>query len=432
MTLEFPCDRPTLGVPHRLWLYFRAFKSVRWAFADQMVVSGSNFVTSILLARFIGIQEFGRFVLAWTIVLFVQNLQSSAIGSTMLSIGPKQDAEAAPAFFGSMFILQVTIGLVCAALALCGTLIAAHMFPDLGLEPIAAPLTVAIICAQTHDFLRRYFFAISRLPVSFCLDAIRYVGQMVAILTLGTWVPANGGMALWLISISAAGAAILALPFVSGLKFSAQDVINVGLRSWHFSKWLAGSTLLGFAFANLFTFAVGILLDAAAVGAMRAAFALVSITNLIVEAFGNVVPVSSSRELMTNGRSGLISYLKKIAIYGTGAIGCLLAVIVVRPRFWLHLFFGSEFEPFSDLILWYAAIQLVTFFAFVLGTFYRTLESTRFIFAAYAFSAALSLLIAYPLISNFGLNGAMIGLLTGQIAQLLFMLVAGAIPASLR
>lgn len=349
-----------------------------------------------------------------------------------MSIGPKQDAEAAPMFFGSMFVLQGLVGLVGAILALFGTLVAAHIFPGLGLTPIAAPITVAIISSQTHDFLRRYFFSVGRVQVSFFLDATRYIGQILAILTLGTWFPASGTAALWLISIGAVVAVLVTLPFIPRLKYSTQGIIEVGLHSWHFSKWLAGSTLLGFAFANLFTFAVGALLDAAAVGAMRAAFALVSITNLVVEAFGNVVPVSSSRELMSNGRSGLIAYLRKIAIYGAAAMGCLLAIIVVGAKFWLHLFFGSEFEPYSDLIVWYAVIQSVTFLAFVIGAFYRTLESTRLIFAAYAFSALLSLAIAYPLISNFGLKGAMFGLLTGQLAQLLFMLIVGAIPAPLR
>ena len=151
-----------------VWEHFRPFRSVRWALADQAVVSGSNFLSNILLARILGIEEFGRYVLAWTIVLFVQNILSATISSTMLSIGPKQDAEAAPMFFGSMFILQAIFVFVGAALTLMGALVAAYIFPSLGLGVIAVPLTVAVICWQTQDFLRRYFFSIGRAEVSFC------------------------------------------------------------------------------------------------------------------------------------------------------------------------------------------------------------------------------------------------------------------------
>ena len=91
-----------------------ALESFRWAkfaIADQIVVSGSNFLSNVLLARILGIEEFGRYVLAWTVVLFVQGLQFSAVSSTMLSIGPKHDAEGARSYFGAMFVHQSIFGI---------------------------------------------------------------------------------------------------------------------------------------------------------------------------------------------------------------------------------------------------------------------------------------------------------------------------------
>ena len=34
-----------------------------WALADQIIVSGANFLTALLLARYLGPEEFGRFTL---------------------------------------------------------------------------------------------------------------------------------------------------------------------------------------------------------------------------------------------------------------------------------------------------------------------------------------------------------------------------------
>jgi len=39
-----------------------SYSHVNWALADQAMVSGSNFITGILLARTLGIAEFGRFI----------------------------------------------------------------------------------------------------------------------------------------------------------------------------------------------------------------------------------------------------------------------------------------------------------------------------------------------------------------------------------
>jgi O-antigen/teichoic acid export membrane protein len=412
---------PSIGALARALLLLRAAAGAKWALADQIVVSGSNFLTNILLARILGIEEFGRYVLAWTIVLFVQGLQYSAVSSTMLSIGSKQEPEAARSYFGSMFVLQGIFAAASAVLTLVGAYVGDAAFPALRLDTIALPLAVAVLSSQTQDFLRRYFFSVDRLKVSFSIDAIRYMGQNIAILALIRWFPANSAAALWLVSAAAAVGSLAILPYVPSLKYSLRAIHSAGLHGWHFSKWLVASTLLVFVFTNLFTFAAGIFLGAAAVGAMRAAFTLVSIANIVIEACVNVVPVRASRTFMSSGRRGLIAYLKNVTIYGTGAIAFLLGVIVVAPKFWLRLFFGPEFESYWTLVPWYAGVQVLIFLGLVIGTWYRTLESTRFIFYANVFAVILLLLIAYPLITNFGVTGAVAGLLIGQFALQAFM-----------
>ena len=112
--------RSSSEVLARAWLLLQAPKLANWALADQIVVSGSNFLSNIFLARMLGIEEFGRYVLAWAIVTLVQNLQFSTVSSIMLSIGPKHDAEAARYFYGSMFVHQAIFGAVSTALTLAG------------------------------------------------------------------------------------------------------------------------------------------------------------------------------------------------------------------------------------------------------------------------------------------------------------------------
>ena len=70
---------------------------VNWALADQAMVSGVYFLTGILLARYLGLEEFGRFTLAWMAVLFANSIQHAMIIAPMMSIGPKQSAAERPA-----------------------------------------------------------------------------------------------------------------------------------------------------------------------------------------------------------------------------------------------------------------------------------------------------------------------------------------------
>ena len=47
----------------------RTIGRVNWALSDQAMISASNFLTSVIAARMMGIEEFGRFMIAWMIIL---------------------------------------------------------------------------------------------------------------------------------------------------------------------------------------------------------------------------------------------------------------------------------------------------------------------------------------------------------------------------
>ena len=72
----------------------RRHSHINWALLDQTMVSGINFLTGILLARYLGIEEFGRFTLAWMSVQVVNSIQHALNNFSMKSIGPKQNVNA--------------------------------------------------------------------------------------------------------------------------------------------------------------------------------------------------------------------------------------------------------------------------------------------------------------------------------------------------
>ena len=74
----------------RLMGLIRAGKAVHWAIADQAIVSGAGFVTTVLLARQLGGEELGRFTLLWLVVLIANAVQFAMIIAPMMSIAPKQ------------------------------------------------------------------------------------------------------------------------------------------------------------------------------------------------------------------------------------------------------------------------------------------------------------------------------------------------------
>ena len=80
-------------------------------FIDQIIVSLSNFLITILILRILGVQSFGYFSFLWIFLLLINSLQLSYIISPMLSNGPKINNNEIELFYGSVFFQQLNFTL---------------------------------------------------------------------------------------------------------------------------------------------------------------------------------------------------------------------------------------------------------------------------------------------------------------------------------
>ena len=155
----------------------RRLGQINWGLADQVVVSGGNFLTTLLLARSLGVEEFGRFTLAWMVVLFAGHLQQALILTPMMSIGPKQDPQAAPAYLGAVLVQQAAFTPLTSAAILLGVMLVNTLWNDTGLASLLLPLLAANCAHQAQEFLRRHFFTAGQNLVALAIDLLRYGSQ---------------------------------------------------------------------------------------------------------------------------------------------------------------------------------------------------------------------------------------------------------------
>ena len=130
------------------------YSHVNWALGDQAMISGANVLTGILLARYLGLEEFGRFTLAWMAVLFVNSLQHAMIIAPMMSIGPKQNPDEEPAYMGAVMFQQIAFSGLAFALVLAGVHLSTLAFPEWGVENFALPLASVALVSQGNALNR--------------------------------------------------------------------------------------------------------------------------------------------------------------------------------------------------------------------------------------------------------------------------------------
>ena len=393
----------------------RRFSHVNWALADQTLVSGVNFLTGILLARYLGIEEFGRFTLAWLVVLFAASIQHAAINSPMMSIGPKQPEADAPAYYGAVMIQQVVFGILAFALVWAGVTLGAVLFPEWRVAGLALPLACAAIAYQFQDFLRRYFFTRGRGKMAFTNDAVCYLGQLLVLIWLFQTTAMDSARTIWVIAGTAAMAALYGVFLVEKLAWSPGALRGTASRHWNFGKWLTASALMHWISANLFVFAAGALLGASAVGALKAAQNLMGVTHILFLGLENVVPIRAAWHYQHGGKRALTTYLRHFALLGGLVTATVALVASAAPEFWLGLVYGDAYVSYGHLLRWYAALYLTIFLGFPLVAGVKTLENTRPLFTASVARTLFTIASAYALVSGLGLTGVMIGILIGQV-----------------
>jgi len=137
------------GLVQRIQSLWRRYSHVNWALADQALISGINFAMGILLARFMGIEEFGLFAMAWLFIEFAGIFQQAIIVMPMMSIGPKQTKADMAGYLGATVLQQFAFLAVVIVCLTAGTFILRRVSPNIDLTQLLLPLAAAA-CAARH------------------------------------------------------------------------------------------------------------------------------------------------------------------------------------------------------------------------------------------------------------------------------------------
>jgi O-antigen/teichoic acid export membrane protein len=407
--------------PFSVAALWKRYAHVSWALADQTMVSGVNFLTGILLARHLGLRGFGVFTLAWMAVLFVNSLQMALVVSPMMSIGPKQGPDEAPAYYGAVLAQQAIFAVLSFGLLLLAASAGGALNPRWQIQALALPLSAAAFAFQMQDFLRRYFFTRGRGASAFANDAVSYLGQLALLVYLFGACGLDTAGALWVIAGTSAAAVCLGALECRRLAWHAGRFYAVMARHWNFARWLTASALLQWTTGNLFIVVAGGLLGATSVGALKAAQNVLGVTHILFQGLDNIVPARAAQIYAQSGVAELLAYLRRVTWAGVVPTTSIALLAAAVPAFWLRLFYGEAYLAYGYVLRWYALIYVVIFFGLPLRAGLRALEHTRPIFASYACATVFSLAACYPMVEWLGLYGVLGGILLTQLAMIAIM-----------
>ena len=385
-----------------------------WAVADQALVSGTNFLTNVIIARSLGITNFGIFALAWMAVLFFSSMQMATIVAPMMSLGPKTSTEDRPGYFGAVLVQEIIFTIICTIILLAGLSGLAAYNHQPALKGLAFPLCVAMLSYLLQDFARRYLFTTKQSFRAFLNDAISCLPQLplIFVLTRAHVVGLPG--VLWLIAITSFVGVGLGIYWLEPITITTKTIVATTKQHWRISRWLSPSALLWWTSTNFFVLAAPAYYGAMAAGVLRACNNMVGVSHIWFLGLDNVIPAETARLLHKKGIGAATSYLKEMTIRWGLITAAFVAVLSVAPGLWLGTIYGRQYAPYGDVLRIYGFFYLLVFSGRILGAGLQALEYTAPTFWSYLLLTALSIVLAAPLTKHLGLRGVIVGMIMTQ------------------
>ncbi|MCB1959202.1 MAG: phosphotransferase [Rhodocyclaceae bacterium] len=393
-----------------------------WSLADQALVSGCNFLIGIALARFLGLESFGAYVIAQMYLLYANTFQASLVVSPMMTAvptehDPVEQARLIRGFMGyALLVMLVTLVGTQVLAAVLGAL-----SEGIGIGGLALPLAGAMAAFQMQDWLRRALYATSSNRLIFVSDLIAYGSQLAGLVWLGISGSLDAYSAFMLMAGTFTASALFAMG-ATRYRPDPEAALELIRRHAHASRdffatwqlqWLGsqGVILLGSA-----------VLGPHVAGAIRAAQNLLGPVNVMFQWLDNVLPVRAARRYRDHGDGALVAYLGSIAVLGLGVLGVFVLGIALVDEPLMTLLYGEEFRPYAFLVV---LVALYYFFGFgyrIASYLFRTLGRTRYLAKASLWWLVASFGVVLTTLQWLEDRAILWGLVMGQCIALLYLL----------
>ena len=312
--------------------------------ADQAIVSGTSFVTAVIVARNCSAEELGLYYLTLSIALILIGLQQNVISAPFILLCSRRKGQDLAEYTGSTWIHH--LALTAATMVTLVALIAG--FATAGSTPIVPGLWMLLGAGPLllmREAIRRFAFARLELGLAIVLDTIVCVVQLGTLVTLGHYgllsvSGAFGAMAL------GCGLACVGWYVFSphAARFAPRRFLPDWSENWSFAKWALLSYFIVDTIPFIMPWIVEAASGAAVTGVLGGCATLVGMTNIIVVGTGNFLKPQAAKSYSGGGVTALGRVLAAtswlfILVFGTL---CLTFLVAGDPL--AVLVFGSGFD----------------------------------------------------------------------------------------
>jgi O-antigen/teichoic acid export membrane protein len=389
-----------------------------FAILDQGLISGSNFLVSILLARWLIPAQYGAYAVAFGIFVLLSLIYQALVLEPMAVFGGSAYQNCLRGYLGSLLWIHVTISgsivMICGASALV-----TYLFHAGVLAGALAGATVASPCILAFGLVRRGFY-LELSPKMAASGAFVYsslaIGALYLLYKRNLLSPFTAFLLMSLAAV--ATTAYLWALLRAGLSpsTSAPGIKEVWSKHWSYGRWALASCVAGWIPAYIYYPLLSTFATTVQSGQLKALMNLTLPMEQTKAALSMLLLPYAAGVLQRQGKSsaGRLSVRMTMVTAG-GAIAFWAIVLAFRgPVF--HFLYSGKYMEVAYLLPVVAFGSIVWCAAFGPAICLRAMESPASVFVAFSLATVLSLIIGIPATWAFGLKGAIWG---GNLADVL-------------
>lgn len=380
-----------------------------FALADQMVHSGTTFLTGILVGRLLSVGEFGEFSLGLTLVVFSMVLQDNCLATPYTYRFHNIKNGDIEGLRAGALIQSLLLAVFCTIL-----LGAAYFFLPVmqagGLGNIIFTLALSMPFLFIRETSRRIYFTEFRVVEVLMMDIIVTILQVSLI------------VAIWYLGvISAANVfAVMALAsFVGGLwafirhrhefNFSAVDIKADTVENIRFGKWLLVGSFCHLGSLYIFPWLIYALIGGERAGLFAACYTLVNLINPFILGFNNFYRPKIMKLYANEGLEVMHAEILKLAAVFFPVSLIISGGLALAGGHLVHFVYGEEFVNLGTIIavIGLSVIPVILNAPLQLGIL--ALNKPQINPKFHSMALASTLCIGVPLVFSYEAMGAAIG-----------------------
>jgi O-antigen/teichoic acid export membrane protein len=407
------------------------------AIVDQALISGSNFLIGILLARWLPPDQYGAYAVAFSTFLLVSLSYQSLLLEPQSVFGSSTYLDSPRQYLGAL--LWAHAGLALAIFLILG--VSAGVAHELGrpgeLSGALVGVAFAAPCILLF-WLARGALYVRQAPQHAVSGALFYsalvLGGLLALFRCGLLSPFTAFILMGLGALATGTVLLLRLNPDLKLRRGNTTLSRVARQHWTYGRWALASSVVIWIPWNIHYALLGHFSGMAGAGAFRALFNLTLPLAQSCTALSLLITPYASRTHAQGGTMGLEGLSWRITSLFVGGAVSYWAVITLLRASTLHFLYAGKYDVLAHLVPWLAIASVLWTAVYGPAVVLRAKQAPALVFCTYCASAAIAVVVGAPASRAFGLQGTVGAIILSSAVALAvaLFLVHRAVPRALK